>query len=467
MSKKLYVIAGVLLLLAACGPTDQISEEDQIATLVAEALTTQPTNEEAMDEPAAENASNADYGSCEQSDQVSAAYLKDGNVWLWTESGGKVQLTYSSDATEVQISGDGCRVAYKRDVPNPAFDTEADMFSAEFIQELWAVGSDGSGNQQLVSTDWLFTLPIPESTTSPTVYHFAFQPGSHQVAFNTRVQTYGLVLVNDIRLVNVDSGMLMTLREPGEGGNFYFSPDGSQVAFSTPTSVSVINADGSNLRSHEVSYASVITYSEYQYYPPVRWVPSGNGFMVAVPPEDGLAKTDGGLLPETALWYAPLDGQAAWKAGSIQADWFGLQEVQFAPDVGRIAYLRPVGEQGSGERELVIALSNGSNESAQIAGENIRFAAWAPDSQGFMFSTGTGNDLQLFLSKDEFGQGLPIGNPTGFPDLTAVVEWAEEDHYLLLHQSNEASELLWMGLDGVNVQIDSFNEPQPKFDVAP
>ena len=63
-----------------------------------------------------------------------------------------------------------------------------------------------------------------------------WMPGSHTLLFNTRLdfeEGLGLYLSDDLHALDVDSGTNQPLLPPGEGGDFYLSPDGSQVALVT------------------------------------------------------------------------------------------------------------------------------------------------------------------------------------------------------------------------------------------
>ncbi|MDA1329784.1 MAG: hypothetical protein DWG76_00615 [Chloroflexi bacterium] len=471
MSKKLYAFALILLLLTACGAGDQISQEDQVATLVAEALMAEAESAASGElEAATEEAPEPDagaYGSCTNAELFTVVYVKDGNVWIWLEGGENFALTDSGDVTEVKVSDDGCRIAYAKDVVNPSFDTDVDQFSSPTLLELWVVNSDGSNNQPLVETDFLFGLPLDEGMTSPSIYRFAWQPGSHTLAFSTRVQTYGLVVFDDINLVDANTGAMSTLRAPGEGGNFFFSPDGSQVAYSRSTSINAINTDGSNLREEMITFPYVITYSEFLYYPPVHWSLDGSSIMVAVPPEDGLAPTESGLPPETGLWWIPLDGTPPYMPGSVQAEWFAVQTAQFSPDNGRVAYLRPVGETGSGQRELVIALSDGSNESAQIQEEGILVGAWSLDSNQLVFwFQGPDGSPEIRLLNAADGSVTPGNSLTQFQANVAYFHWALPDAYLQVRYrgADEFIELSLINLDGTGVILDAYQGPPLQVD---
>lgn len=467
----ILILAAGLALAACAAPADT---GDEVATIVAATmqaqvvptLTSAPIDGEIQQEPL------SSFGDCANTGQISLAYVKDGNVWLSIQGGAAKQLTSTNDAQDVRISQDGCRIAYTRAVPNPGHDPTAEFPLPERLTELWVVNSDGAAARLMAGQDFYASLPAPEENTGYDLYTFAWQPGSHRLAFGTRTTFAGPGLVpnKDIYWVDVDTAVgpadVSTLLPMGQGGAFFFSPDGQQVAFSTASNVSVINVDGSNLRSNLVSFPMVITYSEYQYYPPVHWSPDGNSFMLAIPPEDGLAGPTGGAYPETTLWYVALDGTPAFEAGAIQTVWFVTQEVQFSPDNGRIAYIRQYGELEAGQFELVLALSDGSNESLGLQINEIMFGDWAPDNTRFIYWFNQAGVFQMFQGSVDSLNVTPISTPSSFVAASAEIDWIEGDTFALLLIGNDGAELSLMETSGAGTVIDTMMTPFVSFDVA-
>ncbi|QYK51504.1 MAG: PD40 domain-containing protein [Anaerolineales bacterium] len=452
------------LLLAACMPGN-VSTADQVATSVAATLeaggqpvpTAGPTLGEVATQAPTEPA-------CANAGLINVAYVKDGDVWLWVEGGMRTQLTAFGDVLDLAISEDGCRIAYTRSLPNPMHDPAVEFVAPETLSELWVVSSDGATSHALVDTAYLAAQPVPAGDNIVSVSRFEFQPRSHTLAFNTQMlhPGVGLTLRNDINLINVDSGELVTLLGVEQaGGNFAFSPDGSQVAFSTPTSIGVINTDGSFLRRDLITYPMVITYSEYLYSPPLAWSADGNSLMVAIPPADGLAEG----APETALWWIPLDGTPAFEAGSVQAAFFVMGEVAFSPDAGRIAYLRPIGDPGSGMNELVVALSDGSNESPVISDPQAYFLAWSPDNSRYLYAY-MDSGLRLALATAADSTTTLLASLAGSSPFALRAEWVDASRFLLLEQG-EATRLSLMDATGLAEVIDTFATPFVSFAAAP
>lgn len=472
--RKRFLLSLVLLisLLSACAPAQSggLSDADVIATIVAATLNANAAATDAgapTAEPTAAVPQPNAFGACANNGQISLAYVKDNNIWLWVESGIKTQLTNTADANDVRISQDGCRVAYTRLVPNPAYDPNAEFGPSKFIDELWVVSSDGSGNQKLAGLELFGTLPAPQEGSSYSLYKFEWQPGAHVVAFSTHLVFTGpgLLTNNDIHLVDANAPTVSTLFVAGQGGDMYFSPDGQQVAFSTHVDINVVNIDGSNLRSDLITFPIVITYSEYLYAPPVNWSPDGGTLMVAVPPEDGLAGPVNGVYPETTLWWIPLDGTPPQPVGAIQNVWFSFNEVMFSPDIGRIAYPRPIGIPEDNQRELVVALSDGSNESAAIQLPEVAFGDWSPDNSQFIYMEES-PDLHLWLGNTANQNVQPISQFTPFVAGGATIEWIEGDTFVLAVQGEAGAELSVMQTSGAGVVVETFAVPFVAFDVA-
>ncbi|MEX2162316.1 MAG: hypothetical protein WD751_10440 [Anaerolineales bacterium] len=459
-------IATIVAATLQAGGAPTLSAEDQIATGVAATLQAQvaPTDGSIGAQSA--------FGDCANTGQISIAYVKDGNVWIWVQGGPHSQLTNNGDANDVRISQDGCRIALMRSVPNPAYDPNVEFPLQSTFNELWVVNSDGVGLRKMAGQEFFATLPAPAANTAYDLYKFGWQPGSHTLAFGTRTTFSGpgLAQNNDVYLVNADTaigpGDIVTLLPMGQGGDFYFSPDGQQIAFTTSTNVSVVDADGGDLRSNLVSFPVVITYSEYLYYPPVHWSPDSNSFMLAIPPEDGLAPPVNGVYPETLLWYVPLDGTPAFEAGAVQTVWFVTKEVQFTPDIGRVAYIRQYGEPAANQYELVVALSNGSNESPTIQSPEITFGDWGPDNNQYIYFITEGGNLHMWLGNANSPNVTPISGLTPFAAANAEVVWVEGNSFVQMLLGNAGAELSLMETSGAGAVIDTFANPFVAFDVA-
>lgn len=466
--KAFALIGSIIILLAACAPAGGLNNADQVASIVASTLTAESATLPTQAPLDGEIPTQSSFGACPNSGQLSLVYIKDNNVWLWVQNGPHTQLTVSGDANDVRISSDGCRIAYNRSFANPLYDPNVGFAMPENLQELWVMASDGSGAHVLADANFFAAQPPPFENTIFSLYDFEWQPGSYTLAFNTDIlhEGVGQSLGNDLYTVSADGGApTMLLGYAQAGGRFAFSPDGQQIAFSSATAVGVINADGSNFRSNLITYPLVLTYSEYAFSPIFRWGPDSQSLMVAVPPEDGLAQPANGVYPETDLWYIPLDGTLAFQAGAVQNVPLAFNDLQFSPDAGRIAYPRPLDPSGE-PRELVIALSNGSNELPTIQVPAIRFEAWSLDNSQYIYSYYDPN-MHLFLGNVSNANVSPISTLDAFPAVAAEVQWVEGSTFiLLLHSNSDSSQISVMDTSGAGVIVATNANFNLAFDVA-
>jgi hypothetical protein len=242
------------------------------------------------------------------------------NLWAWSQENGLRQLTVTADVDRSLLSPDGSRIVYVRTLDWSAF-------------SVWTVYADGTGNRELISTYSLNLFPHATDAMGNAPIQLAWLPGNPSVvAFNTRsVFQMGLMTNDDLWFLNLDTGELTNQLTSGSGGYFYFSPDGSQIAISKPTSISLLNTDGTNIRYDVATFLQVNTASEYLFCPPITWSPDGASILFAIPPQEPwgtsdptyvysinattlaqteLAQLPGALLNSTTI--SPAGTHAAW-----------------------------------------------------------------------------------------------------------------------------------------------------------
>ncbi len=317
------------------------------------------------------------------------------NLWYWQEGAAPRQLTTSGDIQQISIAHDGTLIAFLRG---------ADYSS----QDLWVIHNDGSGERRLISAaEFVSLTPVPDSIGT-AAYGLVWVPGEHTLAFTTQplFEGPGFMINNDLWLVDAQSGDRRMLLAPGSGGMFTYSPDGAQIALVTPTEVSLINADGSNRRDAVLTYAAVMTYSEYAYHVQPRWAPDSSYLRVVVPPQDPLLSSP---RPPTAIWHLPASGTGASQIATL--DVFFLDPVVLSPDLQRLVYLRPpAAEVTDNLRELRIAGGDGSADTLYASGDKIHLYDWSPDSEHFIFSINGFTSLQLGRAGSEYVPLSESGN---------------------------------------------------------
>lgn len=316
------------------------------------------------------------------------AYTKNSDVYLWVEGNDPVRLTDMHDVVSLRLSDDGQLIAFKRQNPDDIT-----------LQELWVVNTQGIPEPRvLISAADLAELlpPNPDHyILGAGIQDYTWRPNTHIVAYNTLVlhEGSGFGLNHDVRMVNADTLEKTTLFETGGGGLFYFSPDGSQIALSNPESISLVNADGTNLRKDVLTFPDVITYSEYQYHPHPVWDDDSRALGVAIPPHDPLADP----LPDTALWSLPADGSAPSLLSQVPAMPFAWPNPVFAPSLEDVIYVTQVEGSTDNQRELHLAHPDDSNDVIYDQGKSLYFLSWSPNSQHFIYEINDGANKGVYL----------------------------------------------------------------------
>ncbi len=370
------------------------------------------------------------------------AYLLDGNVWLWTEGVGAVQLTHAGQATDLIISDDGLVVVFEREIAYTEY-------------ELWAVNSDGTNERRLFSMADFAALPLMDGAIGTAAYQLGWVPGTHIIAFNTRplFEGPGLISDNNLHLIDADTLEHTLLLPNGQGGMFYYSPAGTQIAIVTPASIHLVNAGGGN-RREMITFPNVYTYSEYAYYPAPLWLPDSSALLVAIPPQDPLG--DPGTT--TALWRLPADGSAAILLQNVVASPFFISPVILSPDGSQIAYLTHVGDEMSDQRDLHIMALDGAGASTSVyASGVIWFSGWAPDSLHFAYALDAPTNMKL-------GQAGTAPGPLTDTGFANNVRWVSADD-ILFEAGGAGSWEIRRGIPGgASVQIAYLGDEFPVYD---
>ena len=372
-------------------------------------------------------------------------YAKDNAIYLWEQGHSPTPLTDSgSPIYNLDLSDDGQQIAFTRQ-------------TGEIQAELWVVNIDGSNERMLVSEQDFQAFDPDALAVVP--YQFSWRPGSHLLAYNTNQVFDGPRpgLYNDLRLVDAGTMAQTTLLEPGQGGNFYFSPDGNQIAISTPTTISLVDADGTNLRPAVLQYEPVLTYSEYQYYAQPRWLSDSSGLKAIIPPIDSLSDP----RPPTTLWEIPIDGSPAIQTGMMVTMPFFANSTAYSPDLTKIAYLIETGDPPQNIHELHFVNSDSSGDSAYHAEPLLNFAGWAQDSTHFAITIGENQSLQIGQIDAPYN---PIADP---PTSVFKLSWIDSERYMYIQDPGGEATLFLAGLSNASIAIDQVADAYIPFDFMP
>jgi hypothetical protein len=339
-------------------------------------------------------------------------YTDGGNVWILGGANPPLQLTASGLAEDVRISDDGARIAFVR---RPAPDSPL---------ELHVVNYDATGETTLLTPAQLDALYPLGGALHTDISLFDFVPGTHDLLLNTRgvFEGPGPARHDNVLIIDTDTGVLDELLEPGSGGDFTPSPDGTQLAIVRADEVDLINIDGTNHRVGLVTFTPIITHSEYQFYPIPVWRPDSSGFGLVIPSADPLIPPYTGVV-----WEVPASGGVAAAHPSISGRFFlfGGHDRLLAPDLAHVAFQRETAAPNV--EDLYVAGVDGSGETLVTTGA-IQWASWAPDSVHFVYTVGGPMDMQV----------ATLGGPSAPLAVGTDLQWINATDYLYLSGSSGA-----------------------------
>lgn len=442
--KKGILLSLTLLILAtlACEylpprtatPDPGLPPEDVIATSVAATIVAG-----GGEAPTAEPAESTEEATPEAPAFLRIVYVKDGDVWYWEEGGAPLQLTSLGDVVSAYLSGDGLVAAFIR---------QHDWNN----EEIYAVNTDGTNVRPLVTLADFAGMVLSPELISAVPYRIAWAPGTHTLSFNTRMilEGPGLYLGDGIRQVDADTGLISVLLAPETAGDFYYSPDGSKIAITKEDMISVVDADGTN-RLDLLTFPIVITYSEYNYYPPVTWSADGSFLRASIPPADPLA-----VPPDpTTIWHLPADGSPPTPLTTITKVPFFHDAVHLSPNGEKIAYLTEVTPGAPPIVDLHIANADGSGDVIYNSGDR-RFEAWSTDGEHFIFT--------------EAGHYPKVGRLGDPPqDLLGItlmldVSWVDETRFLYINRLSGSWEFWLRELGSPGVLLASTTGDNIRYD---
>jgi hypothetical protein len=344
-------------------------------------------------------------------DGLRVVFARDGDIWLWTAGTRAAELLTSvgDDLFEVKLSGDGRIVVFWR------------------ADELWGIDSDGTNERQLLGAEDFETME--SDGVEVRLNRFEWVPGTHTLAFNTRLRLEaGDVLAEDLRLVDADTLEQTMLLPPGEGGEFTYSPDGSQIAVVTPGDVSLLDADGANRRDGVLTYAPVAMASVDDFHVNPVWAADGSALMVAVPPADPDARP----LQHTTIWRISTDGASAELVTTISA-LPGDHAVSFSPLLTYVAYgeVLQLGDTPA-EVQVQLKVARLGTSDWQAYHDLSALYGWAPGSRRFAFVAG--RDRPQLQIGQWSGGTVPGSLDAGVP--VQGFRWVDGDHYLFVARYN-------------------------------
>jgi hypothetical protein len=298
------------------------------------------------------------------------AFISGTNPWIVEPPAAPLQLSSAGSVDGVYLSSDGLRVVYTH---RPVADGPA---------EVRVVNSDGSGDRALLTSAQVGALEAPGSALFTDVNLLQWIPGTHRIFLSTRGQFEGpgLARNDDQFVIDTDSGTVTPVFTPGNGGDVHPSPDGTKMAVSRGTSVSVCSIDGTGMHSSVISFPVIITYSEYTYVPSVVWAGDSSRFGVIIPSPDPFAASTNG-----AIWMVDGASGAATNVSTLNGIFF-LPLGVLSPTLDRVGFIRPAADPSL--KDSYVSALDGSAALHLGSDANTAVLSFAPDGQHFAYSVG-------------------------------------------------------------------------------
>jgi len=298
------------------------------------------------------------------------AFVHNGSPWLVEPQAAPYPLSQLTGVDSVDISDDGQMVAYIR---HDSFDQPG---------ELRVVNYNATGDRSLLTSAQVGALePLPAGASNVDLYQVKWIPGSHNLLVSTQVHYMGpgLGRSDDLFLVNAETGALSVIFAAGTGGEVWPSPDGTKMAISRSSYVSLCNIDGSGMHASVFTFTDIITYSEYSYYPPVVWSPDSTHFGVIIASSDPLAPATTG-----SIWTVDAATGAATLQSTLNGTFF-LPVGVLSPTLAKVGYI--VKTAVPNVEDSYVSNLDGSS-ALHLATGNTAVESFSPDGQYFVYHIG-------------------------------------------------------------------------------
>jgi hypothetical protein len=271
----------------------------------------------------------------------------------------------------------------------------------------------------------------------------AWQPYSHTLAFSAvryniddgYLEGITAHRYDDLHLIDADSGDTTTLLPPGAGGDFFYAPDGKQIALVNDTALSLVNSDGRNLRPGILTWEPLGITHEYHRPQPV-WLPTSKTLLIA--PSNATDNIDAAYNPDASstIWRVPVEGKPQPLTTMVGAPLW----LAFSPDGSQVAFTRTIHEPFT--RDLHIAAVDNTWNIVYARDEGAAFRGWLPDSSGFVL--GANREAPLLGHLCQPPVPLPLPDTPG--SFVRYMEWIDDLRFLFT--IDEPPQLLLGNLDG-------------------
>jgi hypothetical protein len=137
------------------------------------------------------------------------------------------------------------------------------------LAEIWVVGSDGENNRRLISTDTFIALG--EGFARAVPHQMVALPNQNRIVFSNSEFGYQVQNLNDLHLVDVDTGELTTLLNPGEGGELIPLFDQNMILIINPEQTLALDVNSLAIHPTNLEPATTETPEETPPYKNPPW----------------------------------------------------------------------------------------------------------------------------------------------------------------------------------------------------
>ena len=366
------------------------------------------------------------------------SYVVEDELWVWKQNSLRL-LAQRQNISDPMLSDDGQWLLFRQ--------RHIQLDGSPPSDEVWVMRTDGSEVQRLLGSDDLMTVAGGEE--SLLIGQIGWLPGRHEILLNTHKITEGPPgSWPAFDLYSLDlSGHVTRLAEPGKGGKFIPSPQGTHVALVTDSRIGVLDLESGEQRSL-LEFERVGLGCECLYTPKVVWDPQGNFVMTSILPKNFYYPTEYAGEPEK-VWRLFVSGKAELVTQFQPASPF-TTEISVAPDFQNFLYFKGSCPDAMGTL-YVRSLTTGEEYSLSCL---MDLPQWMPDSEHFIYKLGT---WQLGNIYDTTSQPLDFLNVPTDPNVHASPQliWISNEYFLLVLRSRDACTLNVATLQGVVTEIAS------------
>lgn len=367
-------------------------------------------------------------------------YLLDDMIYLWKD-GVVRELLQGESVSPQSLSYDGNWLAVNKKVQeeHPRY-------------EIWAIRIDGDKYHRLLSVEEIAALP--EDDSQPLILDYDWMPTTHQLLFTTQRVIEGPPGISpmfDLYLLDI-SGELRQLAAPGEGGEYFPSPDGRYVATSTTKRISLIDLQtGENQTLLEFDPLMIPT--EAWRTPELYWDRTSQHFTATIPPPDIYYPPDwpggysGGM---EQIWRMHITGEVELLAEVEPA--VGRPTVLGVSPYGEYYFSSEWGTCGDGAFFIthLHTLPDGEELSTQPCW--MEFPAWLPDGKSYLYRS-EGN-WRIGNVNESITHTLDFGNHPAAENMTRYsMEWIDPTAFLLKNRTSDGCTLYLGNIDGLLIPL--------------